>query len=262
MGLKTVISYAGLFLSLSFNMVAQTDRLKIIDSIANPKLSASGIEMEFDAIVLDAGTIAEDAAPPVYEFTWTNRGERPVTVLKVSTSCSCLVPEYSRTPVAPGDKSSLKVTYHPKGRPGDFSRRILVYTDRSGSMPAVLLRLEGTVTPAAVPVWSFHHQMGSLYLKQKEVRFSGEGRAVERISCLNAGDRPLTIGAETALLPPYLAFRCEPETIPPGGRGELVVTFDPDASPVRMLDYVPLILTGLDLPPSQRTVRVLFGTGR
>ena len=68
----------------------------------------------------------------------------------------------------------------------------------------------------------------------------------------------MTIGVDKALLPPYLSFRCEPETIPPGGEADLVITYDPGAAPMRMLNVVPMVLTGLDLPPSQRTITVKF----
>ena len=100
--------------------------------------------------------------------------------------------------------------------------------------------------------------MGSLYLRRTELEIDGSRKAVERILCMNAGSEPLRIGVESTLLPPYLSFRCEPETIPPGGEADLVISYDPDAVPMKMLNVVPVILTGLDLPPSQRTIMVKF----
>lgn len=238
------------------------DRERIIDSLYNPPVSEEGAVMFFDTRVLDAGTIEEESAPSEYEFFWTNTGKNPVTVLKVSTTCGCAVPSFSRTPVMPGERSSLKVTYHPKGHPGKFDRRIFVYTDFSGARPAAVLSLKGNVKPAAAPVWLYRFQMGSLYLRRTEIILDGNRKAVERIMCMNAGDTPLTIGVEEMLLPPYLSFRCEPAEIPPGGEADLVISYDPEAAPARMLNYVPLILTGLDLPPGQRTVKVVFGNGR
>lgn len=87
---------------------------------------------------------------------------------------------------------------------------------------------------------------------------TGDRPAVERILCQNAGDSPLTIGAETALLPPYIKVSCEPETIAPGETADIVIRFDPSAAPARMLDVIPIILTGISLPPSQRTVKAVF----
>ncbi len=263
MGIGRIILAFSLLLP-GLGLAAQPEREQLLNSIANLELSEAGRVMKFDATVLEVGEVAEDADPPEYVFTWTNEGDAPVTVLKVSSSCSCMVASFEKTPVAPGEKSSLKITYHPKGRLGAFNRRILVYTDQSLPKPAVALYLKGKVTPAEVqlPVWRFGYQMGSLYLKQKDLHLKGDARAVERIVCLNAGDTPLTIGIEAALLPPYISFSCEPETIPAGGEGELVITYDPSASGMRMLNVVPLVLTGLDLPPSQRTIRVIFDNDR
>lgn len=238
------------------------DRERIIDSLYNPRISEAGTVMDFVSEVIDAGEMDEDGGPQEYEFRWTNTGGTPVSVLKVSTTCGCAVPSFSRTPVMPGERSSLKVTYHPKGHPGKFDRRIFVYTDFSGDRPAAVLSLKGNVKPAAAPVWLYRFQMGSLYLRRTEIRLDGNRKAVERIMCMNAGDTPLTIGVEEMLLPPYLSFRCEPAEIPPGGEADLVISYDPEAAPARMLNYVPLILTGLDLPPGQRTVKVVFGNGR
>ena len=234
------------------------ERERQLDSIYNPPVSETGADMHFATRVVDAGTIKENAVPPEYTYTWTNGGDRPVTVLKVTTTCGCAVPSFDRAPVLPGEEGSLKVTYHPKGPPGNFDRRIFVYTDLSGSKPAAVLSLKGFVEAAGVPVWAFGHRMGHLCLKRAEVQIDGARKAVERIMCVNAGDSPLTIGVDKALLPPYLSFRCEPETIPPGGEADLVITYDPGAAPMRMLNVVPMVLTGLDLPPSQRTITVKF----
>lgn len=251
-----------LFFSIAADLSAQSDRMRLIDSIANPELSATGVAMKFDTPVMDVGTIAEEAMPPQFEFFWTNEGDKPVTILKVTTSCGCAVPSFDSRPVGPGEKSSLKITYYPKGHPGTFHRRIFVYTDLSGSRPAAALSLKGDVRPADKPVWMYQYRMGSLCLKQKEIHFTEEKRTVERIVCMNAGDEPLTIGVSEELLPPFLGFRCEPRTIPPAGLADIVVTYDPEAVPMRLANVVPLVLTGPDVPPSQRTIMVIFEDGK
>ena len=231
-------------------------REHLIDRLYNPEVQVAGKTLLFRSAVLDAGTIDEAAVPPEYEYVWTNTGDRPVTVLKVTTTCGCAVASFDRHPVAPGDSASLKIKYHPKGHPGKFDRKIFVYTDLSGSVPAAVLSLKGYVRAADVPVWLYRYQMGNLCLRRTSVKFSSDKKGVERIMCMNAGDVPLSIGADAGLLPPFLSLRCEPEVIPPGGEADIVVAFDPEAVPMRMLSVIPVVLTGMDLPPSQRTIRV------
>ena len=231
-------------------------REQLIDRLYNPEVQVAGKTLLFRSAVLDAGTIDEAAVPSEYEYVWTNTGDRPVTVLKVTTTCGCAVPSFDRHPVAPGDSASLKIKYHPKGHPGKFDRKIFVYTDLSGSVPAAVLSLKGYVKAAGVPVWLYRYQMGNLCMRRTSVKFSSDKKGVERIMCMNAGDVPLIIGADAGLLPPFLSLRCEPEVIPPGGEADIVVAFDPEAVPMRMLSVIPVVLTGMDLPPSQRTIRV------
>lgn len=231
-------------------------REHLIDRLYNPEVQVAGKTLLFRSAVLDAGTIDEAAVPPEYEYVWTNTGDRPVTVLKVTTTCGCAVPSFDRHPVAPGDSASLKIKYHPKGHPGKFDRKIFVYTDLSGSVPAAVLSLKGYVRAAGVPVWLYRYQMGNLCMRRTSVKFNSDKKGVERIMCMNAGDVPLIIGADAGLLPPFLSLRCEPEVIPPGGEADIVVAFDPEAVPMRMLSVIPVVLTGMDLPPSQRTIRV------
>ena len=114
---------------LAAGTYAQDCRERLIDSLSNPGLSPEGRALKFDTAVMDAGTVKEDAAPREYEFFWTNAGDTPVTVVKVTTDCGCAVPSFDSVPVEPGERSSLKITYYPKGRPGNFSRRIFVYAD-------------------------------------------------------------------------------------------------------------------------------------
>ncbi len=263
--MRKAVCQAGILLFTAGIAGAQTlsEREHIIDSILHPEISEkAALSMQFDESVIGTGIIAEEAAPQSFSFSWTNVGSAPVTVLNVTTSCGCLVPSFDRTPVRPGEKSSLTVTYYPKGHPGPFDRRIFVYTDGSGKRPAAILSLKGDVQPAKVPVWNYRYRMGDLLLKRREVRFEPGRLAVERILCQNAGEKPLTVGVEKDLLPPYVTVWCEPETIAPGDKADILVRYDPEASSSRMLNVVPVILTGLSLPPTQRTIKVVFSSER
>ena len=252
----TLISAAlGLFLPGILH--AQSERERLIDSLLHPEISEAGAAMSFERTVIDAGEMPEDTVPPEYMFRWENTGKEPVTVLKVSTTCSCAVPSLEKKSVMPGEKSSLKITYHPKGHPGNFDRKIFLYTDKSGSKPAAVLGLKGKVIPKLKPLWAFSYQMGELYLKRKTVKFDAGSKGEERILCLNAGGSPVSWGVETNLLPPYMKVRFEPEVIPAGGYGDIVISYDPEGAPARMLKNIPVILTGINVPPSQRTVTVI-----
>ena len=216
--------------------------------------------MRFLETHIDAGRIGEDDLPPSYTFRWTNDGDAPLVITRVETTCGCAVPSFDRQPVLRGGEGSVTVTYHPKRHPGNFHRRIFVFTQLSAQRPTAILDLTGHVTPSsALPAADYPYAMNGLRLKQREVRMNGTQRRTERIACLNAGRQPLRISADSLLLPPYVRFECEAATLEPGATCDLIFRFDPAKAPERLPEQVPVILRGLGLPPVQSTVRILFG---
>ena len=249
---------AALSLSFQVTLSAQNERLRKLDSLMNPVTDSSGKFLQFDEMIIDAGQLKEEGSPSEYIFRWKNVSSRDITVVDVKTGCRCAVPSFEVKSVKPGETSEIKVTYYPKGHPGSFNRKFPVYTDMSGGRPAVVLELKGHVEPAVMPTWNFPVAMGPLLLKRSQVSFSGDKLQVERILCLNAGDKPLEIKAMEALLPPFLELRCDPETVLPGKQADLIVRFCPDKAVAKIPGRIPVILDGLLLPPTQRTITVII----
>lgn len=227
-----------------------------LDSLANP-VAAADSPMRFERTKIDAGTIGEDDAPSKYTFLWHNDGDEPLVVTEVRTGCGCAVAEYDRRPVKAGEDGAITVTYHPKGHPGYFLRKISVYTQRS-KMPSAVLELSGRVVPSVRPVHNYPHAMGSLLLKQMQVRIDRSQRSIESIEVLNGGDEPLQITVESRLLPEYVTVKCLPERLEAGATGDIEISFDPSKVRGALPDRVPVILNGVNLPPSRRTIYVNF----
>lgn len=227
-----------------------------LDSMANPSLADGAQAMRFVSRRINTGRIGEDDGPKSYRFEWQNAGDKPLVVTRVTTTCGCAVPSWDRQPVKPGQQAQITVTYHPKGHPGSFARKIFLFTQLSQKAPTAVLELTGEVIPSARPTYAYPHARGNLLLKQEEIRFDASRRAVERIECLNGGNDTLRIGIDSRILPPGIRARFSPEVLLPGARGELVVTFDPAAG--RIPQRVPVFLRGVGLPPSQSAVTLRF----
>lgn len=89
----------------------------------------------------DFGTFKE-SEPQSFEFVFTNTGDKPLVVQQAIASCGCTVPSFSKEPIAPGKKGSLKVVYNGKGKfPGKFKKSISVQSNASNSI--VRLYIEG-----------------------------------------------------------------------------------------------------------------------
>lgn len=78
-----------------------------------------------------------------YEFVFTNEGNEPLIIGQVTASCGCTTPEYSRKPVAPGEKGKIKVVFDSNGQVGKQHKIITVMTNAKDGVG--LLHLRGEV---------------------------------------------------------------------------------------------------------------------
>ena len=109
-------------------------------------LTASAQEhLSFRPDTWDFGTIREEQGRVSHTFTGENRSERPVVILDVVTSCGCTVPQFSRKPVLPGEKTQITVTFDPANRPGTFSKELGIYSSERRRIATLTVR--GNVTP-------------------------------------------------------------------------------------------------------------------
>ncbi len=261
--LITVLSSGG---SMAHAQTAR-ERLALIDSLSNPMVADGSEVMSFESVRIEAGEMNEDSVPSEYVFRWTNEGTSPLCVVAVSTTCGCAAPSYDRNPVRPGESGSVKITYHPKGHPGGFLRKIFVYTNLSSELPTAVLELSGRVLPSVLPTSDYPVAMGGLLLKRSEVSFGGDARQTERIECLNAGDKALEISADYKTLPAGVLV--EPLRIAPGEIADLILRFDPSkagstsvspdfARPAAGKRSAPVFLKGIPLPPTKCMITIKF----
>lgn len=91
----------------------------------------------------DFGTVSESGGVIECEFVFTNTGETPIVITKVSASCGCTAPDWSKEPVAPGKQGFIKVTFNPKGRSGDFTKSLTAFTN--GKPDRISLKIKGHI---------------------------------------------------------------------------------------------------------------------
>lgn len=84
----------------------------------------------FAKIKHDFGTFSEAKGKVTHVFEFTNNSGAPVVLQDVKASCGCTTPTWTKTPVAPGEKGQVEVTYNAKGRPGAFSKTITVTSNQ------------------------------------------------------------------------------------------------------------------------------------
>ena len=86
----------------------------------------NGAQISADELTYNFGTIAEADGLASHTFEIKNTGDGPLVITRVTASCGCTQPEWTKEPVAPGKTGNVKVTYNPKGRPGPFYKTISI----------------------------------------------------------------------------------------------------------------------------------------
>lgn len=90
--------------------------------------------IKFDNKVYKFDTITLGDRAVSHEFVFENRGEVPLIILSSSISCKCTKVKYSKKPLLPGMKDSIKVTFNPKGlSAGVFTKNIKIISNAEGA---------------------------------------------------------------------------------------------------------------------------------
>lgn len=101
-------------------------------------LPAQNSVLEFPQQVWNFGTIREADGAVSHEFEFENKGKSPVVIEKVTVTCGCTTPQYSREPVRPGGRGTIRIAYNPEGRPGAFRKDITIQSSGGGVMSSAL----------------------------------------------------------------------------------------------------------------------------
>ena len=82
----------------------------------------------FDRTSHDFGTIPQGKVVTT-EFTFTNTGQSTLNIRKTKANCGCTVSQPEKTTLAPGESSTLLVTFNSEGRRGRQLKSIAVFTN-------------------------------------------------------------------------------------------------------------------------------------
>ncbi len=96
-------------------------------------------------------------------FDFTNRGDKPVTIRSVDTSCDCLEAHASARTFAPGASGQIIARFTLGDRVGKYGRTIIVSTDDGQEAAALTVEIEVpevvTLSPRVVD-WKLHEAAG------------------------------------------------------------------------------------------------------
>lgn len=98
-------------------------------------------KIEFKTDVIDYGTI-EKGADGVRVFEFTNTGNAPLIISRVSSTCGCTIPKKPEAPILPGDTGEIQVKYNTQ-LVNPIRKTITVISN--AETPTVALKIKGEV---------------------------------------------------------------------------------------------------------------------
>ena len=138
----------GLIIGLFFGVQAQSKSttktskpVTTATSSSTAKYTGTGAEIEFEKSYVDFGTLKVGDVK-VVTITFKNIGKKPLILDDVISSCDCTTVEWSKEPIMPGQKGTIKARYSAKNV-GLISKRLTVLSN--ANTDRVILQLKGEV---------------------------------------------------------------------------------------------------------------------
>jgi len=130
-------------------------KLSIILSLSLLSISSFAQKAEdfvFPSDKFDFGALNE-GDPASHSFDFTNKGKDTIILdaTDVRASCGCTTPDWTKTPILPGQSGIIKAMYNTQGRPGAFTKTITVMN--KGNVMKVL-QIKGVVFPKDTTVYT------------------------------------------------------------------------------------------------------------
>ncbi len=130
------------FILLASAFSAWAVRPEVVVELKGDNETPTVPQMQFEEQCWNFGDIERKGGDVRHDFMFTNMGDKPLVILRVVTTCSCVKASYPKRPIAVGEKGMVRITFEPhKSEPGVFSKVIQIYTNtRTGRQ---LLTVQG-----------------------------------------------------------------------------------------------------------------------
>ncbi|MEN6618899.1 MAG: DUF1573 domain-containing protein [Rikenellaceae bacterium] len=182
--------------------------------------------IEFNKLVHDFGDIQMSSGKQSYTFTFKNISQQPVVIQTVISSCGCTTPEWTKSPVKPGETGKIAVTFLNDQGPYPFDKSLTVYV--TGSPKPLILRIKGIVHEKQKSIKQlFPETFGPMALRRSPVdvgQITQGSVDHETIEIANISRTPIKV--TFADITKGLTLKITPATLAPDSKGELLISID------------------------------------
>lgn len=173
------------------------------------------------------GTIGENDGYVEHIFKYKNTGDAPLIITRIQASCGCTKPEWTESPVEPGQEGIIIITFNPKGRIGNFNKSATVYTNENDGYKRHKLTITGVVVekPSDPHVY-YTDTIGGVGITNKDLTFQNfitTGANRRQMHIKNYNDETVYFSWEN--IPEYVTVKC-PDSLKADWPGEILITID------------------------------------
>lgn len=201
---------------------------QVLRAQGSQKDNTFGGTVRLDKTIHDFGDILVSDGPVSATFTVTNIGKKPVVIYNVASSCGCTDVEWTRQPLKPGEKGSIKATY--KNDEGGYPFDKSLTVSFSDIKQPVILRLRGESHAKKLSLGELYTvRFGNLGFKSPEIKGGNLSQDQQRsgeVVVANLGSKPLKV--EFSDVSEGLALSVWPNPISAGNTAKLTYTVTAD----------------------------------
>ena len=191
----------------------------------------------------DFGVFLEENGKAACKMRLVNTGNEPLLIVKAQAGCGCTAIDYPSEPIQPGDTANVSITYNPSGRPGQFTKQAIIFTNTVTKR--TILEISGNVIPTTATLdKQYPLQAGSLRISQGNIPFGELEKGKNKtlfLSAYNASTDTLLISVTGDK--PHLHPAVVPDTVPPAKVAALTVHYQSGHAPLWGLNVDTLALS-------------------
>ncbi|MCV9386142.1 DUF1573 domain-containing protein [Reichenbachiella ulvae] len=193
-----------------------------VSVLAQPKI-------ELIETTYDFGQVKEEDGPILHEFEFENVGDAPLIISHVKASCGCTTPNWTKDPVAPGERGYVRAQYNPMNRPGSFSKSLRINTN--GQPPVVYAYIKGSVIPRVRTIEEkLPTKIGMLRVQSNNInlgRITDEKPVKSQLELYNDSETDTLVFLDKYEGPEFIVVEYDTMVLPPKTKASAWVTYDP-----------------------------------
>lgn len=167
-----------------------------------------------------------DDQPTTVTYTFTNKGDQPIIISRISPMSSQIRADWDRKPIAPKETGNIRLSFNSVQMPPNFNYNILVYSNATPNRDQIRLGANIVDNPQK-PELLYRYNLEGLKFKNSTIQLNNiyDWQIVsDTVYFFNTRKDSVQIGVNYT--PAHITVTCPDTKAAPGQQGKLIITYD------------------------------------